>query len=106
MATGYEWCELRGWHAFGEWERPDPDKHSHRTCKDCGHTHTFTPPTGKGPKFIDHRELLVKYIYHVGDCEGVSFIGGSRHWENTIFTEAEWNELIKLDRESEEIPLA
>jgi hypothetical protein len=50
---------------------------------------------------MDYRELLKKYINHVGDCEGTTFLGDhdrgdARDFE---FTDEEWTELQKLDKE-------
>lgn len=53
-------------------------------------------------KGTDYRELLIKYIRHVMECEGVSFL--HRHeGEPTpeVFTEEEWIELGRLDEEAE-----
>lgn len=44
---------------------------------------------------MDYRELLKKYINHVGKCEGVDFIDS--YWsEWSEFTKEEWEELHKL----------
>jgi hypothetical protein len=58
---------------------------------------------------IDYRALLLKYIQHVGDCEGVDFIShvmpvgdGSYQTDwggDTVFTAEEYAELQKLGRE-------
>ena len=47
---------------------------------------------------MNYRELLKKYINHVANCEGVTFI--SQLHKNS-FTEEEIEELIKLDKESQ-----
>ena len=50
---------------------------------------------------FDYRELLVKYITHVGNCEGVTYL--SSDWNKTLselFTAEEVEELRKLDEES------
>ena len=50
---------------------------------------------------MDYRTLLVKYINHVGLCEGVSFI---EYYEYDLayngLTKEEIEELKKLDKES------
>ena len=54
---------------------------------------------------IDHRELLRKYIVHIGNEEGLSFLndwhrgptlGGKNH-----FTDEEWAELKSIERIAE-----
>lgn len=48
---------------------------------------------------IDYKALLLKYINHVAENEGVTFIKDT--WRNEdIFSEAEWAELVKLDEEA------
>ena len=48
---------------------------------------------------IDYKALLLKYINHVAENEGVTFIKDT--WRNKdIFSEAEWAELVKLDEEA------
>ncbi len=51
---------------------------------------------------IDHRALLVKYIYLVGEEEGISFVGDaaylSEDWPR--FTDEEQTELLLLDAEA------
>ena len=47
---------------------------------------------------IDYRALLVKYITHVGTCEGTSFIDTLDHSDD--FTQEEITELKVLDQES------
>lgn len=52
---------------------------------------------------MDHRQLLKKYIYHVGECEGTTFLSDlhrplSKYRE--AFTDEEWAELQKLENES------
>jgi len=46
---------------------------------------------------MDYRTLLKKYIRHVGDCEGTSFLSG--WYRDGAFTDKEWAELTLLDRE-------
>lgn len=48
---------------------------------------------------IDYRELLMKYINHVGEQEGVTFIRGRKKPE--YITGTEWETLEELDGESE-----
>jgi len=48
---------------------------------------------------MDYRTLLKKYIRHVGDCEGTSFLSG--WYRDGAFTDEEWAELTLLDREVE-----
>lgn len=47
---------------------------------------------------IDYRELIKKYINHVGECEGVSFI--QNNYLGKEFSKEEKEELIKLDKEA------
>ena len=48
---------------------------------------------------IDYKALLLKYINHVAENEGVTFIKDT--WRNEdMFSEAEWDELVKLDDEA------
>jgi hypothetical protein len=47
---------------------------------------------------IDYRLLLLKYISHVGDYEGCTFIPTCSRPDE--FTEQEWEELERLDLES------
>mgnify|MGYP001161876540 CR=1 FL=1 len=49
-------------------------------------------------KIVNYRELLKKYIKHVGENEGVSFIGPHDNWIG-IFDDDEWQELLKIDNE-------
>jgi len=46
---------------------------------------------------MDYKELLKKYIRHVGDLEGVSFLGPQD--KSKFFSDSEWEELIKIDDE-------
>jgi len=49
----------------------------------------------------DYKSLLMKYINHVADNEGVTFIKDT--WRNEyVFSEDEWNELVKLDEEAQQ----
>jgi hypothetical protein len=45
----------------------------------------------------DWKLILMKYINHVGDCEGVSFIGENKP---DSFTEEEWKSLQDANSES------
>jgi hypothetical protein len=45
---------------------------------------------------MDYRALLLKYINHVGECEGVTFIA-DHHRRPDLFTDEEWAELCRLD---------
>lgn len=49
---------------------------------------------------INHRELLKKYINHVGVCEGTTYLND---WHQGAygadFTDEEWSELQRLDQE-------
>lgn len=48
---------------------------------------------------MNYKDLLLKYINHVAENEGVTFI--KEHCRNDdLFTEAEWGELVKLDEEA------
>lgn len=46
---------------------------------------------------IDWKLILMKYINHVGDCEGVSFIGEKKP---ESFTDEEFENLKKADSEA------
>lgn len=48
---------------------------------------------------MDYKALLIKYIQHVGECEGVTFISERyRGLPYPGFTDEEFNELQVLDR--------
>jgi hypothetical protein len=49
---------------------------------------------------IDYRKLLLKYILHVGEEEGITFLGEHRIDGAPYFSDAEREELKKLDDES------
>lgn len=50
---------------------------------------------------IDYRTLLLKYIAHVGECEGVDFISDwQRPKGGVAFTDAEWTKLEEAAQES------
>ena len=44
---------------------------------------------------MDYKELLIKYIRHVGHCEGIDFLA-KMHYYNSEFSDEEWEELQKL----------
>lgn len=51
---------------------------------------------------IDYRALLVKYIDHVGRCEGTVFISDLwREHSDVLFTDEEWTALEAAADESE-----
>lgn len=45
---------------------------------------------------IDYRNLLKKYINHVGECEGTVFLSST--YEDS-FTKEEYDELLKINKE-------
>ncbi len=47
---------------------------------------------------IDYKDLLIKYINHVGMNEGVSFLDRRCWFGDTYFSEEEWAELQELDK--------
>jgi hypothetical protein len=53
---------------------------------------------------MDYRVLLMRYIAHVGSCDGVTFMPSDYRWNwetiNPPLTEDEIKELINLDEES------
>ena len=51
---------------------------------------------------IDYKQLLIKYIANVIDCEGVDFVG-SIHAYNIDFTKEEISELQKLSTEADKL---
>lgn len=48
---------------------------------------------------MDYRELLMKYIEHVGEEEGITFI--NRQPREGLFSDEEWAELERLELESD-----
>jgi hypothetical protein len=48
---------------------------------------------------MDYKEILRKYIIHVGQCEGTTFISkiNSKWYSDVKFTDEEKEELKKLD---------
>lgn len=56
---------------------------------------------------VDYRALLLKYIEHVGDCEGTTFLSHfSRDDSEVIFSNEEWLELERLDDEAQAVSTA
>jgi len=51
---------------------------------------------------MDYKDLLVKYIQHVGDMEGVTFLDGD-HLRPDYISHGEWEELKRLDKLSQQI---
>jgi hypothetical protein len=51
---------------------------------------------------IDYRGLLIKYIDHVRTCEGTSFLHEHFFGHKHDFSDEEWAELQKLDKESDQ----
>ena len=47
---------------------------------------------------IDYRNLLIKYINHVGEQEGISFLNERYYFGGTFFSSEEWDELQNLDK--------
>ena len=47
---------------------------------------------------MDYKELLIKYINHVADNEGVTFIKDT--WKGDSFTDEQWAELVALDEQA------
>jgi hypothetical protein len=45
---------------------------------------------------MDYKELLIKYINHVGNNEGTTFLD----FQDDAFTDAEWAELTALDEQA------
>lgn len=52
---------------------------------------------------LDHKELLKKYIDHVGNSEGTTHLNdwNRNAYGNVDFTDEEWEELKRLDKENE-----
>jgi hypothetical protein len=51
--------------------------------------------------YPDYRTLLLKYINHVGECEGTTFLSDRWH-DDRLFTDEEWSVMQQLDKESYE----
>lgn len=49
---------------------------------------------------MDYRELLLKYIAHVGECEGSTFIHDIYRKSATWISGEEWAVLERLNEES------
>ncbi len=47
---------------------------------------------------IDYKDLLIKYINHVGMNEGVSFLDHRYYFGQSYFSDDEWEELQILDK--------
>lgn len=47
---------------------------------------------------MNYRYLLKQYIKHVGEREGVSFIGP--YEKSNFFSDSEWEEMVKIDKEA------
>jgi hypothetical protein len=48
---------------------------------------------------MDHRQLLRKYIDHVGHCEDNTFLSDwYRELSDGMFTDDEWAELTRIDQ--------
>lgn len=42
---------------------------------------------------MDYQKLLTKYMAHVADCEGVTFVNDGTGYSDVKFTPEEWAEL-------------
>lgn len=67
---------------------------------DAVRTHFGEIESERGPDVVDYRTLLLKCISHVGECEGVDFIGGHRGESGVTFTDDEWSTLLGLSNEA------
>jgi hypothetical protein len=48
----------------------------------------------------EYKELLKKYIQHIKQCEGISFISKIGSPESEVFfTDDEWHKLMELERQ-------
>lgn len=47
---------------------------------------------------MNYRYLLKQYIKHIGEREGVSFIGP--YEKSDFFSDSEWKEMIEIDEEA------
>lgn len=63
---------------------------------------TITLAKEKLSENIDYHKLLVWYINHVGEQEGVSFLNDNHQpdFENNELTRIEWQELLKLSKDN------
>lgn len=48
---------------------------------------------------VDYAELLVKYMGHVVDCEGIDFVTAGAQHSDAGFTPEEWVELQRISEE-------
>lgn len=53
---------------------------------------------------MDYRDLLIRYMAHVGEQEGTYFLGALKR--SDTFTEEEVEEFKKLGDEADRIPLS
>lgn len=53
----------------------------------------------QGRRGVNHRDLLKKYINHVGECEGITFLSEGRRTAG--LTDEEWEALQLLDIEAD-----
>ena len=51
---------------------------------------------------FNYRNMLMWYMNHVGDCEGVSFLSDRYKPQNGL-TDEEWAELQELDRQAQQL---
>lgn len=49
---------------------------------------------------MDYRNLLVRYIAHVGANEGIVYLSNRRR-DTNLFTDEQWAELRRLAKEAE-----
>jgi hypothetical protein len=52
---------------------------------------------------VDYRQLLIKYIAHVLECEGADFISIGDSPASTVLTSDEKRELADLAKEAEKV---
>lgn len=52
---------------------------------------------------MDYRELLIKYMRHVADCEGIDFTGRLNEYpgSDVVFADEEVKELTRISAEIE-----
>ncbi len=48
---------------------------------------------------MDYRDLLKKYMKHVGECEGIDYVGEYDRHATNIFSDEEWAELRNISDE-------
>jgi hypothetical protein len=52
---------------------------------------------------FDYKKILLSYINHVGECEGVTFLGeGQKEWGIKGLSSEEVEELLRLDSAANE----